>query len=284
VATDVATDSVVRYGLNPAGLTSTTSEGASVTDHEVEISGLSADTQYFYSVGSTTQTLAGGESDHFFETSPTPGAAVPTRMWVIGDSGTADANAAAVRDGWLSYAGGNRADLWMMLGDNAYDDGTDAEFQAAVFHMYPQVLRSTVLWPTLGNHGGHSADSATTNASGQLFVDSGQVTKKQSGNFIYTVNAATLAGSTFDSAGSVLSGCIGTDGASCGGGGGPAAVHAGGTVVTVAPQSGNRWRGEAVVLELDEGDNPVPSATIVGDWTLNGSSIGSSSGTSASNG
>ena len=37
-----------------------------------------------------------------------------------------------------------------MLGDNAYDDGTDAEYQAAVFETYPQVLARTVLWPTLG--------------------------------------------------------------------------------------------------------------------------------------
>ena len=48
-----------------------------------------------------------------------------------------------------------------MLGDNAYQDGTDAEYQTAVFNMYPSVLRSSVLWPTLGNHDGHTADSAT---------------------------------------------------------------------------------------------------------------------------
>jgi len=30
-----------------------------------------------------------------------------------------------------------------------------------VFDMYPEVLRKSVLWPTLGNHDGHSADSST---------------------------------------------------------------------------------------------------------------------------
>ena len=48
-----------------------------------------------------------------------------------------------------------------MLGDNAYRDGTDAEYQSAVFEIYPQVLPRTVLWPTLGNHDGHAADSTT---------------------------------------------------------------------------------------------------------------------------
>ncbi len=42
--------------------------------------------------------------------------------------------------------------MWLMLGDNAYESGTDAEHQAAVFDMYPQLLRNTILWPTRGNH------------------------------------------------------------------------------------------------------------------------------------
>jgi hypothetical protein len=39
-----------------------------------------------------------------------------------------------------------------MLGDNAYYTGTDEQYQAAVFEMYPSMLRQTVLWPTIGNH------------------------------------------------------------------------------------------------------------------------------------
>ena len=48
-----------------------------------------------------------------------------------------------------------------MLGDNAYYHGTDNEYQRAVFNTYPQVLPRTVLWPTLGNHDGDTADSTT---------------------------------------------------------------------------------------------------------------------------
>jgi hypothetical protein len=39
-----------------------------------------------------------------------------------------------------------------MLGDNAYYSGFDDEYQAAVFDMYSDLLRRTVLWPTIGNH------------------------------------------------------------------------------------------------------------------------------------
>jgi hypothetical protein len=39
-----------------------------------------------------------------------------------------------------------------MLGDNAYENGLDSEYQTAVFNIYPTMLRKSVLFPTLGNH------------------------------------------------------------------------------------------------------------------------------------
>ena len=157
--TDVATDSVVRYGAAPAGLASSVSDPVPTTEHIVTLSGLDPAARYFYSVGSSAATFAGGDPDHAFTTSPPPGAAGPWRLWVVGDSGTADANARAVRDAYDAFAGPVPTDLWLMLGDNAYPDGTDAEYQSAVFDMYPRLLAQSVLWPTYGNHDGHSADS-----------------------------------------------------------------------------------------------------------------------------
>ena len=159
--TDVATDSRVRYGPAPQALDSLVDDPVPTTEHLVALSGLAPETTYFYSVGSSAGSLAGGDADHTFASSPPPAATRPTRIWVVGDSGTADANARAVRDAYESFAAGRRADLWLMLGDNAYVAGTDAEYQAAVFDMYPRELRTTVLWPTLGNHDGTNADSAT---------------------------------------------------------------------------------------------------------------------------
>jgi hypothetical protein len=159
--TDVATDSVVNYGNGPTNLTSSASSAALTTEHEVTITGLDPDTLYYYSVGSSGQTLSGGDAGHFFTTAPVPGTATPTRIWVIGDSGTANASAAAVRDAYKTNTGPATTDLWLMLGDNAYPDGTDSEYQAAVFDTYPELLRKVPLWTTLGNHDGHTADSAT---------------------------------------------------------------------------------------------------------------------------
>ena len=162
--TDVATDSLVRYGLDhdPDGLTLSATNSTSTTEHAVQLTGLSADVKYFYSVGnSLALQLAGGDSDHFFVTAPVPGTAKPTRIWVIGDSGTANRSARAVRNAFLEFTGSRAPDLWIMLGDNAYYDGTDNEYRKAVFNTYPQVLPKTVLWPTLGNHGARTSDSAT---------------------------------------------------------------------------------------------------------------------------
>ncbi len=151
----------VRYGPDPATLTGVVDLPASTTEHEVRVSGLAPDTRYYYAIGTPTATLAGGDLTHFFVTSPVRGTPKPTRVWVIGDSGTADANARAVRDAYLAYTGSRHTDLWLMLGDNAYEDGTDAEYQAAVFDMYPTLLRKSVLWPTYGNHDGQAANSST---------------------------------------------------------------------------------------------------------------------------
>lgn len=158
--TDVPTASRVRYGAAPGSLTSAVDDPAVTTEHVVSLSGLSAGTRYYYSVGTPAAELAGNDLQTLFFTSPAPGTSRPTRIWVVGDSGTANANAAAVRTAYENFTGARHTDLWLMLGDNAYPDGTDPEYQAAVFDMYPALLRKSVLWPTLGNHDGHTADSA----------------------------------------------------------------------------------------------------------------------------
>jgi hypothetical protein len=57
-----------------------------------------------------------------------------------------------VRNAYYNFTGAIHTNLWLMLGDNAYQSGTDSEFQGAVFDMYPTMLRKSVLWPTIGNH------------------------------------------------------------------------------------------------------------------------------------
>ena len=161
--TDVSTDSCVRYGTSLSSLTGQTCASTSTTEHTVKLSSLSANTQYYYSIGTSAGSIA-GDSTYFFLTAPLTGTTKATRIWVLGDAGTASSQQRAVRDAYYTYTGSRHTDLWLMLGDNAYSDGTDSEYQTAVFDAtdgYPTMLRKSVVWPTFGNHDSHSADSSS---------------------------------------------------------------------------------------------------------------------------
>jgi len=159
--TDLASDSRVLYGPAPDDLSFSVILPALTTEHIVTVTHLDPDTRYYYAVGTSSTLLVGADSDHFFVTAPNVGMATPTRIWILGDSGTADGNARAVRDAYYSFTGNHHTDLWLMLGDNAYSSGTESQYQSAVFNTYPEMLRKSVLWPTLGNHDAASADSGT---------------------------------------------------------------------------------------------------------------------------
>jgi hypothetical protein len=158
--TSAAVVGLVDFGPLPGTWSGSAQESSARTEHEVTLTALVPDTTYYYSIGTPGTTLAGDATFHF-KTSPVAGTERAVRLWVTGDSGTADANARTVRDAFTAFTGSREADLWLMLGDNAYYDGLDTEYQSAVFNMYPEMLRKTVLWPAYGNHDGSAADSAT---------------------------------------------------------------------------------------------------------------------------
>lgn len=154
-------NATVNYGTTLGSLTSSVTVPGSSTNHTVTLTGLVADTRYYYQV--ETDTGAGGivnsptNADYFFETSPTPGEAHPTRIWVIGDSGSG--GAASVYNAFRNY-NGDHTDVWLMLGDNAYNSGTYAQYQGAVFDRFPELLRNTHLWSTFGNHDAFTSGGA----------------------------------------------------------------------------------------------------------------------------
>ncbi|MGJ8641718.1 MAG: metallophosphoesterase [Opitutaceae bacterium] len=125
-------------------------EGISTTEHRIRLEGLETGTTYEYKIVSTDDTPAA--SAHEFRTLPAAHEAVPTRIWILGDSGTGNRNARDVYKAYQDFTKDRPADLWLMLGDNAYSDGTDQQFQNAVFNMYTPILHNTCLWPAVGNH------------------------------------------------------------------------------------------------------------------------------------
>ena len=150
--TSAPTNSRVRYGLMPGALTSTVDNATLTTEHAITLTGFMPGRRIYYSIGSSAEVLSGDDLDHYFVTPPAPGTDQPTRIWVLGDSGEIGVRQDRVRDAYIAYTGQRGTDVWLMLGDNAYDSGTDAEYQAALFDPYRDMLRHWVLWPTRGNH------------------------------------------------------------------------------------------------------------------------------------
>lgn len=146
---------VVRYGTSPGQLFEQVEKKTSTSDHELLLENLLPDTVYYYRVNGAN------ESEFSFRTPPVEGVARPTRVWILGDAGTADSNANRVRDAFYRFNKSSSADLMIMLGDNAYDDGSDIEYQKGFFNVFGLSLYTTPVFSTIGNHD-VIADSGST--------------------------------------------------------------------------------------------------------------------------
>jgi hypothetical protein len=181
--------SKVNYGLTPENLNFVASDSTLTTNHEVKLSNLTPNTRYYYAVGDSVMFVDSGV-EVYFTTAPVLDSIQSTRMWVIGDSGTANQNAKNVYNAYRNFTANRNTDLWLMLGDNAYDDGTDSEYQAGVFDMYPELLKQTTVWSTIGNH-----DERTANTYFDIFTlpEQGEVGGESSGteNY-YSFNHANI--------------------------------------------------------------------------------------------
>ncbi len=151
--TDAPTDSKVEYGPSPSNFVFTESTPTPTMNHEVELTGLTPDTKYYYSVGNSMVDFTTPSGTHFFKTHPNIGVMKPTRIWVTGDAGTGKTGQLDVRDAYLNYIGQwEKADIWLMMGDNAYEHGREADYHMGLFNVYQTILRNTVSYPTSGNH------------------------------------------------------------------------------------------------------------------------------------
>ena len=164
--TRLPTDSHVRYGQAPGALSQSVIIADPTREHVATLTNLVPATRYYYAIGESNGDFVGDDADHYFQTSPIPGSPKKSRIWIIGDSGTSEAFAhgnssdgsvgyiksAALYQAYLAMSTGVHTDIWLALGDNAYNSGTDAEYQAGFFDKYPELLRRTACWTTPGNH------------------------------------------------------------------------------------------------------------------------------------
>lgn len=150
--TDAAESGRVQWGTAAGSFAFFKQETAPTTEHEVKLTGLQPGTKYRYSIGSNAAVLQGG-ADNYFTTLPVRGAKTPVRIGVIGDCGNNSVNQINVRNQLKAYLGATDMTAWILLGDNAYSYGYDAEYQATFFNIYQEYfLKQSPLYPSPGNH------------------------------------------------------------------------------------------------------------------------------------
>ena len=95
--TDIATDSKVSCGSTPSQLTAAFTDNTVTTEHIITVTGLTANTGYYYSIGSTSQILQ-GDVNNYFKTMPIVGSTQKVRILAMGDMGNNSTNEISVRN------------------------------------------------------------------------------------------------------------------------------------------------------------------------------------------
>jgi acid phosphatase type 7 len=137
------------------------------TEHIVNLTGLT-NNNYGYIIGykntSSIPVYIDSNPQNRFRIPPSvalPGAV--TNIWATGDCGAdpslvpaGDFKQVLVKNAFKNYIDANliNPDLWLLMGDNAYESGIDNEYQNYFFNIYQtdRVIRQTPILPAPGNH------------------------------------------------------------------------------------------------------------------------------------
>jgi hypothetical protein len=168
-AISIATGDTNKNHKLPAGARRLHSAPLNCWQYEALISGLEPYCLYYYAVYDGEKRLTPADSSYHFRTQPVAGSDTPVRFWVVGDSGTGRENQSSIQAAMAAYVVNDNhpLDLYLHVGDMAYNRGRDAEFQSRFFEMYDSTLRNVVCWPAMGNHEGIT--SRGTNGVGPYY-------------------------------------------------------------------------------------------------------------------
>jgi 3',5'-cyclic AMP phosphodiesterase CpdA len=163
--TDIASASKITCGTTYGTYPLSAVDNASTKEHKVRIKSLTADTKYYYTIGDGTNILQSDMTNHF-TTLPDKNSIRKLRFIAFGDCGNESQNQINVRNSSKAYLGSNDVDAMLLLGDNAYEYGSDADYQTGFFNMYKDdLLKYWKLYPAPGNHdyGDNDANAGSRN-------------------------------------------------------------------------------------------------------------------------
>ncbi|HYB98965.1 MAG TPA: fibronectin type III domain-containing protein [Candidatus Limnocylindrales bacterium] len=152
--TNVAGNSKVEYGLTTAlgqsvtvAQTSSCEVGSAGTCHSVKLTGLQPGTRYYYRLLTNNVVVL---DTTYFQTFKAFNDASETFFAMIGDFGAGTSGQANV----ANNIGASDPPLLLTVGDNAYQNGTQSDWDDNVFipEYRNNILRRAVWMPALGNH------------------------------------------------------------------------------------------------------------------------------------
>jgi 3',5'-cyclic AMP phosphodiesterase CpdA len=141
----------LHYGMSPNTLPFVIKDTIVNTEHIVTLENLLPYTRYFYAIDSV-ETSPKELQNQYVRTFPIAGTTPKTRIWATGDCGNASVNQVMNMRQQQQYLNQEAADVWLLLGDNAYESGYYAEYQRNFFDIFSSILPHTPLFPAPGNH------------------------------------------------------------------------------------------------------------------------------------
>jgi acid phosphatase type 7 len=167
--TTVYDRSRVKYGLSKDNLNMRVDDSTLVNEHIITLNNLKPNTKYYYTIGNLADTTLQGDEQNYFYSFPEKDSEQLIRIAGFGDCGNNSINQRTVRDQVIKYLGNDYLNAWILMGDNAYSDGTDAEFQAKFFNIYKdELLKKYPLYPVPGNHDYHDFQSASASDQNKM--------------------------------------------------------------------------------------------------------------------
>jgi predicted phosphodiesterase len=118
---------VVRYGEDEYFVAAVEIESSPRKNHAVKLTGLKPGTKYYYHAGGLTDTKGFDRDQNWFYTHPEQD--VPSRIWIIGDSGKPGDTVNQVRDAALDWMRENPRGLQLCLDPANPDMGTVLAFE-----------------------------------------------------------------------------------------------------------------------------------------------------------
>lgn len=134
----------VRFGTDPQSLAQTAQSAQSATQQFVTLTGLQPGTSYTYQVDACGTPLNQGGT---FVSAPPVGSR-NVHFAAMGDFGTGGPEEKAVADKMLQ----EHPAFWLALGDDAYESGTESDWDNHFFAPLKSLLANVPVFPALGNH------------------------------------------------------------------------------------------------------------------------------------